>query len=362
MSNASSATGLREFLDTRGPERGIVVIKTEPHLLDKYAFLRGVRATVIDLTAYARTRGLVARFRAGRAAIRELRALAAELDETHTVIADVTEGWFGTTLFCAMHRLFPRALLVGIQHGVMELTGPESQVVVRRLRVLAAQLQWRLFGVNVIGAGFGNNPFHLYGCYGDRYAAYVRRLHPRIRTIIDFPGLTSVHREVGTPASAYDMVFLGQDLRSYGVRDSAAMHRPILARLAEVATRRGIRVLVRMHPKQRIDADFAREFPVLNFDSSGPLAAVLNASLQGVISFNSTGLIEAAYLGCPIVAVRIPGISKKWYEPFTGAVPFENFVSRWDMDRFSSVREDEIGGDARPSRQSGREQAVASSS
>jgi len=342
--SSANLTSLRALLEGRGIDDGIVVIKTEPHVLQRYSFLRGIPATVVDLTGYAGARSWRARQRAARSVVAHLESLAhGRLASAHTVVCDVTEGWFGTTLFFALTRVFPDALIVGTQHGVMELTGPESRMLVRRLRALAARLQWRLFGVNVIGAGFGNNPFAVYGCYGERYAAYVRRLHPGLETIIDFPGLSMLEDEYRASDSAYDIVFLGQDLTAYGVRDSAGLHTAVFRRLEAIASRHRLRVLIRLHPKQTLEPAAARAFPNLTFDNRGPIGAVLSPKQRAVISFNSTGLIEAAYIGCPIVALRVAGLSEKWYEPFVNPVPLDHFVRHWELDVLSSVRADEIG-------------------
>jgi hypothetical protein len=324
--------------------RDVVLLKTEPHVLGKYSFLAEQAVHTVDLSHLrSKAAGAASRWRAGVALRRELERRREELAGHRVFIFDVSEGWFGTTMHFHVRALFPNVILVGLQHGVMELTGPESIPLVRRMRVLFSRAQCRVIGAAPIGAGFGNNFFHVYVCYGRTYRQYIQRLRPESRVLIDFASLTRADawRARGRTVP-FDLLFLGQALSVYGIRGEEAIYRRVLDRLREVASKRNLRVRVKLHPKQHLPQELVRSFPEMEFVRDGELSDMLSTTLAAVLSFNSTGLVEAAHVGCRIVAIRVPGVAAKYNDAFDRMIDLDDFVTSWDVDAESVVRHGEI--------------------
>jgi hypothetical protein len=322
----------------------VVLLKTEPHVVAKYGFLADQPVPTIELTHLRRNAvGAVGRWRAGVALRRELERRRDELARHRVFIFDVSEGWFGTTMHFHVRELFPGAVLIGLQHGVMELTGPESVLWVRRARVLFSRAQCRLTGAAAIGAGFGNNFFHVYVCYGRAYRDYIHRLRPNSRVLIDFASLTRADASRARAQTVpFDLLFLGQALSAYGIRGEEAIHRRVLDRLRQVASHRNLRVRVKLHPKQQLSDELVRSFPEIEFVRHGELSDMLSTGLAAVLSFNSTGLVEAAHVGCRIAAIRVPGVAAKYNDAFDRMIDLDDFVASWDVDAESVVRHGEI--------------------
>ncbi len=323
----------------------VVVVQTEPHVLRKYSFLYGADVRMVDLSALReRAVTLAGRIRAAKHVRNELnRRLCEDLQGVRVVIFDVGEGWFGTSLYYIFRELLPDATLVALQHGLMELTGPESRTWVRRLRVWFSVCQYRLLGATLVGAGFGNNAFDVYVCYGETYRNYILRLNPACRVVKSFGALTSMGTSRLQPRDlSFDILFIAQDLGTYGVADDTEVYRQVFNRLSALARTHRLRVRVKLHPKQRLDQTLIREFPDFEYVANGMLSEMLSSQLRAVVSFNSTGLLEAAYVGCPIVAICVAGLSGKWYAAFEDTVDLDLFAERWDLKSFSRVRPGEM--------------------
>lgn len=320
--------------DLLPPARPPVVLRTEPHAIARYSLLDGTDWPVVDLEDLRADRpGAPRRERIAEAA----RRLAPELHGTtrRGVVFDATEAWFATSLFHRLRRHRPRPFLLGLQHGVMAKTGPESRLPVRWARWQASRLGVRIRGYARRGAGFGNLPYDAYVCYGRSDAAYFRRLHPATRTIVSFRSLQQLEHVAGDRGA--DAVFLAQDLEVFGVRDAADAYRRILARIAAVTQERGWTTVVKPHPKIGLPVEVPRVAPVLSEAPNVPLTTLLRPGRTVAVSFNSTALLEAAYLGCPIVAIRPPGIAAKWHAMFRDSVPLDTFAAAWDGDARSQV-------------------------
>ena len=325
----------------------VVLLRTERHLVDRYAFLRGTDLRTLELFAmreagHSSFRGRRRAAIAVRAEMTRLRD-SGQLRDVRAFLFDVSEAWFATSLFYTLRDLLPGVALLGVQHGVMELSGVEGMLAVRRLRLMATRLQHRLFGCALVGGGFGNAPFDAYVCYGDNYRRYIRRINPGTRIITNFADLTPLDRSRADDRELpFDVLVLGQDLSAYGVADQVALYRSVFRRLDIVARERGLRVLVKLHPKQELDPALMSEYPQFTFVRNGPLHEMLSPRLRAVISFNSTGLLEAAAVGAPMVAIRIPGLKEKWYDSFESTVGLDEFRSGWDLGRVSRVRAGEM--------------------
>jgi hypothetical protein len=325
----------------------VLFVRTERHLVGKYAFLRGAGLRTLDLfelreAGHGSPLGRLRAARAARAEIERLRGTG-ELRGIRAVLFDVSEAWFATSLFYSIRKLLPAVATLGVQHGVMELSGLEGTTAVRRLRQVATRTQHAIFGGAFVGGGFGNAPFDAYVCYGATYRRYIHRVQPRTRVLVNFGDLTPVDRRAAAERELpFDILFLGQDLSIYRVADQGAVYRSVFRRIDEVASGRGLRVVVKLHPKQELDPALAAEFPRFEFVRQGPLHEMLSARLRAVISFNSTGLLEAAVVGAPMVAIRIPRIHSKWYDSFESTVDLDAFAASWDLGVSSRVRAGEM--------------------
>lgn len=320
-------------------EGRVVAVKTEAHIFAKYPFLANGALPVMDVSSHRVAGGVRSRRRAARGLRRALRAWRRERQVDGPVfVLDASEGWFATTTVYALREVFPGAKLIGLQHGVMEVTGAESTILVRRFRRWVTRLQYRVWGAALIGAGFGNNSFDAYACYGAWYEEYIRRLCPDcgiVRAFAELSGLTDSSPDPST--NGYDLVFLSQDLSSYGIRNGDDLHRQIIHHLTELASRHDWRIALKMHPKHRLEVDgvLGERCDVIR---DGRVVATLAPGRTIVVSFNSTGLFDAAYLNCPIVALRLPRIGAKWYAMFEASVPLPEFLTGWNADRFSQLR------------------------
>ncbi len=318
----------------------VVAVKTEEYIFRRYPFLANGGIPVLDISDFRRDGGVGARKLAARR-VRDAVAAFSQpgSQDIRAIVFDASEGWFATTALYSVRQRYPQVKLIGLQHGLMELTGPESRTPVRRLRRWITRVQYRTFGATLIGAGFGNNRFDAYACFGAWYEEYIQRLNPSctiVRAFAELSGLTERPRD--PTANGYDLVFLTQDLTTYGIREGDRLQRQIIERMGRVAERLKWRIAVKTHPKHSLELDGTGSGTRFDVIRSGTVAATLSPGRTIVVSFNSTGLFEAAFLDCPIVVVRLPRVGQKWYAMFEACVPLPEFLSGWDGDRFSRVR------------------------
>lgn len=244
------------------------------------------------------------RFRHPRAFAKALKRVA-HFDATVFVL-DGAEGWFNAHLLRAIRSERPGAIVIGVQHGLMEHKG----LARRRFRSLIADVLWRL-GVPVLGAGFGGSNFDCLFVLTDSDARYVRRLFPSTLAVVRpdlLLGLTE--RQLG--GTMFDVVFVDQLIARRDLDFVAS----VLASLAKS----GFRTAFKPHPKDTETHDETRfgETAVLRHDV--PLWEQVSTATGVVASYFSTALFEADHYGIATVALRIPWVDPAKYGPFSNSV------------------------------------------
>lgn len=251
---------------------------------------------------------------------------------------DTTEGFLSTSLSNWAARTRPDLRRVGLQHGVLEMSGWLGRTPVRRVRKTSARWMERLLGYAPVGAGFGNNPFTDYLVFGSVHSEFIRRLHPRAHIRESFPHLTSIGRfEVERSAARSEpptrCVFLDQAFDGDRSDD-------ILRHLCDIGSGK-LDVVYRPHPKQAAQLPSAELVTVRRDERLADV--LLSDETTLFVSYCSTGLQEAAWLGHPILSIRVPAVKRDSFDSFDGVVEIDEFLAARDLTRRSSVRPGYLG-------------------
>lgn len=314
--------------------RPVATIQTEPHVWPKLLGGAGPSdAEHIDVSPLLDTpRGLLRRRRAitdALAAVERRR-----LGPGPVVVFDTAEGWLTTNLSLALRRRRPDALQIGLQHGIVPITGFRSAGPIRRARRWTSGVAHRAMGVTPIGAGFGNVGFDGYVLFGTAYARYVARLQARAAILIDFARLQGIEPGLQLDGPA-DLLFLGQELQGYLGDAADRVTERLVVRLDEIADA-GWTVVARPHPKGD-PRTWPRPRSAIIDTTPAPFRHLLGPRTI-VVSFFSTGLLEAASLGCRIVALSHPSLPPAAYSSLADPIPLKEFLTTWSANRFSSIR------------------------
>lgn len=283
----------------------------------------------IDLSDLLSASSLLDRRSASAELRRRLRNLGSQ-----TIVFDTSEGWLTTNAFLEARASYPHAYLVALQHGIFSLRGLRTSTILRRARTCSTFMSRRTLGFSPIGAGFGNLPFDQAIVFGPRFEDYVARLHPSVIVSSEFGTLMGI-----APSSRLsgdlDLLFLGQDLTCYLGSKYASLLKSVLAKLAQL-NRPGYRVAFRPHPKDRINWTETMPGDLEIIKPKGRFSDRLKQD-SIVVSFFSTALVEAAYLGCEILAITVDGIPRHVYDSFLTPMNLEDFT-RWTDPPFRASR------------------------
>ncbi len=331
--------------------RPVVTVQTEPHVWPRILGVDGVHGAGraagvdgVDHVDHVDLRATVASAAASpgdrRAAVRSSTAeLRRRVPADGVVVFDTAEGWLTTNLSLSLRRTAPSAIQIGIQHGLFATTGWRTWTPVRRARIVTTDLAHRLVGYAPIGVGFGNLSLDGHLLFGRAFAEFLARVQPRAATRIDFARLQGIAPDEPLTGDA-DLLFLGQELSGYLPEANSIITR-ILDRLDRLAAD-GRRVVARPHPKGDPTPWRRGAGPAVIDTEGGSFRRHLRTDTV-VVSFFSTGLLEAASLGCPIVALHHPGLPDAVYGSLADPVPLDRFLDDGDVDAISTVRPGVIG-------------------
>ncbi len=311
--------------------RPFVSIRTEPHIWSRIRHSDDIDQLELDVSDLLPASGL----RARRAAVHELRSRLTSMDlpEGAVCVLDTSEGWLTTNISMLLRSRRPDIVQIGLQHGVFGLSSWRCRPIARRTRAAVLATVWAVAGFAPLGAGFGNLGLDGYVLFGSRFADYVRVLQPTVPLLVDFATLTGM-TEPGNEQHGPDLLFLGQELATY-LPDANRLVEQVIERLELLATE-GHDVAARPHPKGD-RAPWRAVQSVRLIQDSRPFTTVLGRNTV-VVSFFSTGLLEAAHKGCRIVAIAHPDIGSAVYDAFDDPIPLDRFLGEWDFDEFTTLR------------------------
>lgn len=328
-----AALGLTLGLPEQRPSA--IWLETEPHSRERLWPLAGLPA--VEMKDLLCARGFQRRA-SGRAALERVRAAIVE-HEPQVVIFDTTEGWLSTTL-CFALASEPDLILVGLQHGLMEVSALKLRPVVLRIRRALARVAWRVSHSALVGVGFGNNPFTVWVVFGETYAQHVRRLNPGSRAVVAFPLLSPVGC-IPTPPRVplRRIAFFDQSVNARESNPSQA----VLDQLHRLACAAGLELFYRPHPKGVGRLTLPPRTVLLD----GSPYRLFDQASGGtvVVSYFSTILVEAAWLGLPILAIGRKDCVQEVYEPFEGVLPLDRFLGLTALPAWSSVKPGQIESD-----------------
>lgn len=335
------STRLTEAIEALWPDAAACptfAIKTEPHIWARISGSREPEDSLIDLSDLLPHTGARSRHAAMKTAMERIEAAC--LPEHALVVFDTSEGWLTTNVSYSLRRTRPAITQVGLQHGLFSVDGIKNRPVVRQARRLVTSLVHRCTGSTPIGVGFGNLSLDGFVVFGKRFEDHIRRLFPASQVRTDF------HRLVGSgawneAANPADILFLDQDL-GYYIDHAASIKQQIRSRLENLA-RSGQFVIARAHPKSTGNEWATREPESLVIDRSpGPFHDSISSNTV-VVSFFSTGLLEAASRGCPIIALRVDGVPDHLYSAFDATMTINDFVSSGSLPT-STIKDGLIDG------------------
>lgn len=312
--------------------RPIVLVQTEKHLADRM-FSRYTDVVRIDLHEVFNTGAS----RRGRAALSRKASVLLEesLPSDAVAICDTGEGWLGSSVARTLNR-HSTVFSIGLQHGPMLIDGIITRPWIRRLRAATSDLSHRTLGGTPIGAGFGNSKFDGFVTFGPAYSEYVRFLYPGADVVSDF-GFLAGDPELPS-GSEFEIIFASQNL-GHLLQEPEVVEAQVLDALQTLGES-GWKVAYKPHPKG-VHVDLSRTPAVAAVEGKISDAVSKDAI---VVSYFSTVLFEAAFLGNPIVAVRPSFVPASYYAPFLNVISFDDFSRDWRGDTFSSISPDYITG------------------
>jgi hypothetical protein len=282
-------------------------VQTEPHTRERLWWYESTE--VADLSELL-SATLGHRRRSARIAFSRLDKTIA-LVQPEVVFMDTGEAWLSASVYHHLRANWPNLRIMFLQHGVLETSGFRAWTPIRRARRQVAATWFRLFGFNAIGAGFGNLRFDGAIVFGRRYRLYIQELHQDCTVVEDFGYVSCVGvaaRNRVSNGEVERVLFLDQAF-------AGSVSNSFLMDVCKASHKIGLPLEYRAHPK-------AESLPSLPDDvidrSGGPLLDVLlNGGKALVISYASTSLLEASWLGHEILSVRHPSLRKQDYRAFS---------------------------------------------
>jgi|TARA_B110000967_G_C18901649_1_gene575867 hypothetical protein len=234
-----------------------------------------------------------------------------------------SEGYIAYNILLKIRADFPNLELIGLQHGVFELSeAPKSKV-----RYLVNNICKLFYGFYPIGAGFGSKIVDKYIVYNDVYKAFLidkfNWSETNVSSDINFLKCELFDKRELRKKNKKVAVFLMQCLNKAGMCseiDEQFLNKTVL----EYLSKRYDTVLVKTHPADTKELNFPINTNVKQIDD---LIGAFNCSTHAY-SFSSTTLLEANIFDVKPYAInsKIVKEDKSIYSVFENVLSFEDEI------------------------------------
>lgn len=237
------------------------------------------------------------------------------------IIYSNSEGFFFSNKKLWMPTLY-KCKEVELQHGLMPIVFRHS-----KLRKVVSLLSEYLFGMSIIGKGFGGNPSDAIIVWGDKFKDFLvkkRRWDPD-NVLVSGRMLKPLITKSGRKKEVKSVLFLLQDITKVA-NISYQIQIEYYKYITQLLSLYYEKVIIRKHPKMADSIyDIFKSYHNVSFSNCS-----LNDDLDKVdraFSFISSALVDAFLMGKEVVAILLPEIPESNYAIFKRIIDVNSLES-----------------------------------
>lgn len=215
---------------------------------------------------------------------------------------------------------------IAIQHGMFLLKSNNILSIFKKLFNLISKI---LFGINLIGKGFGGTKFENYIVYGMKYKNYLLEKGWNNNNILVSGNLIKGNyiskNNKNYKKEINSVIFLLQDLTIKNI--TSQKFEDYLINIINILSSQFSKVIVRLHPKMDNGFICKIQSRISNREIiySNKISLVDDFDRSDcAISFFSTALIDANLYGLPVAGIKLPEIKLEYYDFLSKIIKLEN--------------------------------------